>query len=153
MNDTRWGMTSFLLLLGVASLIGASIVCAAGAPAALRDLSILDFMHLLSHLKQGLLLFSLASGCTIGALLCALVLNGSRAQPAIRAPEAWRVLWQVRWTPLDTRVFTGGLRLQEMDGQAEQPKAEGVVPDEPLDAVYAAGGGALSSSLAKRRYP
>lgn len=146
MNDTRWGMASFLLLLGVASLIGGSVASAAAAPLVLRDLAILDIRHLVVHLEQGVVLLGVASGCMAGALVCAVVLDGSRRQPTIQAPQAWNALWRVRWTPLDDRAFKSGQRMREAVSQAvavQRPVAHGA-----SEAVLVpAGGAAVAISL------
>lgn len=113
MNDTRWSLTSFLLFLGGAFLVGGSLACAAAAPAVLRDLTIVDVRHFLMDLAQGAILLSAASVCMISALVCALVLDGGRTPPTIRAPQAWNTLWQIRWNPLDARTFNHGLHTQE----------------------------------------
>lgn len=103
MNDTRWGMASFLVFLGVASLIGGSFACASAAPVVLRDLANIDWQHLLPDLEHAMLLLGVAGACMIGALVCA---DGFGTQPTMRAPRAWNALWQIRWNPLNMRRLT-----------------------------------------------
>lgn len=124
MNETRWLVTISLVCLGVASLIGASLACAAAAPTALRELAILDFRHALMHLEPGLRLLGVAIGSMIASLVCALMLDGLRTPPATHVPQpvphAWSVMWRVRWSPLDVRMFKSGVPMQETVSQAEQ---------------------------------
>ena len=103
MNDARWGMASFLVFLGVVSLIGGSLACAAAAPVVLRDAANIDLRHLLMDLEHAVLLLGVAGACMVGALVCA---DGIGTHPTMRAPRAWNTLWQIRWHPLDVRRLT-----------------------------------------------
>lgn len=153
MNDTRWSMTSVLLFLGVASLIGGSVVCAAAAPVVLHDLAIIDFRHVLRHLEQGVMLLGIASGCIIGALVCALVLDGMRSQPTIRAPRAWSALWGVRSNPLDVRMFAHGQNAGETLSPADLGLPVHVRTPEHYrgaEAAFAPGDEAVAIALGKQ---
>lgn len=153
MNDTRWGMASLLLFLGVAFLVGGSVACAAAAPEILRDLTIVDMRHLWLHLEPGAILLSVAGGCMVGALICALALGGRSTPPTIRAPQAWNALWQVRWQPLDARMFSSGLHAREEMLPADLSELASLrvgVTFSGREAAFAPSGEAVALALGER---
>lgn len=153
MNDARWGMTSILLFLGVAFLIGGSVYCAAAAPFVLRDLAIIDVRHVLVHLEQGLILLGVASGCIIGALVCALALDGLRRPPSVRAPRAWNVLWGIRTHPLNGRMFSQSQRVQKAIAQSvgsASVRAHAGVAYGEMEGVFTPRGEAVAVALGEQ---